>query len=100
MASMRWRKLRWRDACDGTCGGPLISDIQAMFGRVVMVLYGREAEQEVIDGLLGGARLGRSGAVVVRGEAGIGKTALLDYAAGAATGMRVLRAAGVETEAE
>lgn len=65
-----------------------------------MTLHGREAEQQVIDGLLADARAGRSGAVVVRGEAGIGKTALLGYAAGAADGMLVLRAAGVETEAE
>jgi DNA-binding CsgD family transcriptional regulator len=65
-----------------------------------MRLHGREAEQRVIDGLLAGARAGRSGAVVVRGETGIGKTALLGYAAGAADGMLVLRAAGVETEAE
>jgi DNA-binding CsgD family transcriptional regulator len=71
-----------------------------MIGRSVVKLYGREAEQEVIDGLLAGARRGRSGAVVVRGEAGIGKTALLDYAAEAASGMLLLRTAGVETEAE
>jgi DNA-binding CsgD family transcriptional regulator len=63
-------------------------------------LYGREAEQQVIDGLLADARAGRSGAVVVRGEAGIGKTALLGYAVAAAEEMLVLRAAGVETEAE
>ena len=49
-----------------------------------MRLHGREAEQQIIDGLLASARLGRSGAVVVRGEAGIGKTAVLDYAAAAA----------------
>jgi DNA-binding CsgD family transcriptional regulator len=65
-----------------------------------MRLHGRGAEQQVIDGLLAGARAGRSGAVVVRGEAGIGKTALLEYAAATADGMAVLRAAGVETEAE
>src|SRR5581483_1712227 len=65
-----------------------------------MRLYGRQAEQQVVDDLLADARAGRSGAVVVRGETGIGKTALLGYAAGAADGMLVLRAAGVETEAE
>ncbi len=65
-----------------------------------MRLYGRQAEQRAIGNLLATAREGRSGAVVVRGEAGIGKTALLDYAAAAADGMLVLRAAGVETEAE
>src|SRR5215469_4174506 len=65
-----------------------------------MRLLGRDGEQRVIDGLLAGARVGRSGVVVVRGEAGIGKTALLGYAAGAAEGMLVLSAAGVEMEAE
>jgi DNA-binding NarL/FixJ family response regulator len=65
-----------------------------------MRLLGREREQQVIDDLLAGARAGRSGVLVVRGDTGIGKTALLDYAAGAADGMRVLRAAGAETEAE
>jgi DNA-binding CsgD family transcriptional regulator len=65
-----------------------------------MTLYGRAGEQTVIDGLLTSARQGRSDAVIVRGAAGIGKTALLDYAAQAAGDMLVLRAAGVETEAE
>ena len=65
-----------------------------------MRLHGREAEQQVIDDLLASARSGSSGAMVVRGEAGIGKTALLDCAAAAAGEMLVLRAAGVETEAE
>jgi AAA ATPase domain len=65
-----------------------------------MRLHGREPEQQILRGLLAGARAGRSGAVVVRGEAGIGKTALLDYAAEAAGDMLVLRAVGVETEAE
>src|SRR5215469_719623 len=66
----------------------------------VVTLFGRADEQAVIDGLVTGAKAGRSGAVVVRGAAGIGKTALLDYAAQAAGGMLVLRTAGVETEAE
>jgi DNA-binding CsgD family transcriptional regulator/tetratricopeptide (TPR) repeat protein len=65
-----------------------------------MKLHGRDREQQVIDGLLAGARAGRSGVLVVRGEAGIGKSALLGYAAAAADGMLVLSAAGVETEAE
>ncbi|MFI0449371.1 ATP-binding protein [Actinomadura sp. 6N118] len=66
------------------------------------MLYGREAEVAVIDRLLAGARQGQSGALCVHGEAGIGKSALLDHAAKAAesAGMRVLRAVGTETEAE
>ena len=54
------------------------------------MLHGRSAETARIDELLTAARDGRSGALVIRGEAGVGKTALLDYAA-AAAGMQVLR---------
>jgi len=65
-------------------------------------------ERSVVDRLLAGARLGHSGVLVVRGDPGIGKTALLEYAAWSAgvaveaggVGVRVLRAAGVESEAE
>jgi AAA ATPase-like protein len=72
------------------------------------VLYGRVIEQSVIDELLTGARTGRSGVLVIRGDPGIGKTALLDYAARSAdawagndgVGMRVIRGGGVESEAE
>jgi hypothetical protein len=63
------------------------------------MLHGRSAETARIDELLAAARDGRSGALVIRGEAGVGKTALLDYAA-AAAGMRVLRGTGIESETE
>lgn len=53
-----------------------------------------------MDDLLAAARHHRSGALVLRGEAGIGKSALLGYAAEHADGMRVLRGTGVETEME
>lgn len=46
------------------------------------------------------AAAGESGALVIRGEAGIGKTALLEYAAGRPTGMMVLRVGGVESESD
>ena len=65
-----------------------------------MVLLGRTAEKAVIDQLLDGARNGRSGTLIIRGDAGIGKSALLDYAERSASEMLVLRARGVETEAE
>ncbi|WP_033443094.1 helix-turn-helix transcriptional regulator [Saccharothrix sp. NRRL B-16314] len=64
------------------------------------MLYGRAEELAVVDRLLADARHGRSAAVVVRGEAGIGKSTLLDAAADRAVGMRVLRATGVEAESE
>src|SRR6516164_6627679 len=64
------------------------------------MLHGRSAETARIDEVLAAAQAGRSGALVVRGEAGVGKTALLDYAAGTAAGMRVLRGTGIESEAE
>jgi DNA-binding CsgD family transcriptional regulator len=64
------------------------------------VLIGRESECARLDELLDRARMGRTGAVVIRGEAGIGKTALLDYAAERAQDMTVVRALGVESEAQ
>src|SRR5262245_2676005 len=63
-------------------------------------LVGRTHEQALIDELLAGARRGESGALVVRGEPGIGKSALLEYAACRADGMVVLTTAGVEAEAD
>ena len=63
-------------------------------------LYGRDAQARAVLALLEGARAGRSGSLVVHGEAGIGKTALLGLAERAAEGMTVLRATAIETEAE
>ena len=62
-------------------------------------LFGRDAEQLVLLSLLDAARAGRSGAVVLRGEAGLGKTALLSGLAADADGVRVLATAGVPAEA-
>jgi DNA-binding CsgD family transcriptional regulator len=53
-----------------------------------------------LDHLLAEARAGRSQALVVRGEAGIGKTGLLEYVAATSAQCRVIRAAGVESESE
>jgi AAA ATPase domain len=64
------------------------------------MLYGRDEQLAAIDRLLEGMRSGRAGSLVLRGEAGIGKTALLDAAVENATGARVLRVTGVESEAE
>ena len=64
------------------------------------MLIGRETETAGLGKLLDAARLGTSGALVVRGEAGIGKTALLEQAAAMAGDFRVLRATGIESEGE
>src|ERR1700750_2181846 len=65
-----------------------------------LVLRGRQDECAVIDGMLEDAREGRSGVLVLRAEAGVGKTALLDYAIRSAGDLWVLRAVGVEAEME
>ncbi|MGW6280597.1 helix-turn-helix transcriptional regulator [Kribbella sp. NPDC055071] len=64
------------------------------------MLIGRETERRVIEQLIAGARVGASGVLLVTGEAGIGKTALLDQSAAQADGLRVLRASGTEAEQE
>jgi AAA ATPase domain len=63
-------------------------------------LMGRGGECGVLDRLIGVVRAGGSRVLVVRGEPGVGKSALLDYLAGHAAGCRVVRAAGVEPEME
>jgi DNA-binding CsgD family transcriptional regulator len=63
-------------------------------------LVGRGRECAAIDELLDGALAGESGSLIVRGEPGIGKSALLAYAAARADGMALLTTAGVEAEAE
>ena len=61
---------------------------------------GRTTERQVLDGLLANVRGGESEALVIRGEAGIGKSALLRYAARQAAGFRVAQVTGVEAEME
>jgi DNA-binding CsgD family transcriptional regulator len=63
-------------------------------------LIGREAETGIIDRLLADAGSGRSGVLVLTGEAGVGKSALLAHAQARAGDMRVLQTAGVQSEAE
>lgn len=64
------------------------------------VLVGRSNEQRRIDVLLDSALAGSSAALVLVGEPGLGKTALLEHAAASAAGFRILRARGVQSEAE
>ena len=63
-------------------------------------LTDRHAERGVLDQLISTVRAGGSRVLVVHGEPGVGKSALLDYLAGRAAGCRVVRAAGVESEME
>jgi len=65
-----------------------------------VTLLGRDAERDRIDRVLAAARDGLSGVLVLRGEPGIGKTALLDYAAGAAPDLEIARIEAIESEME
>lgn len=71
-------------------------------GPILADLLGRRAERETVDTLLSRARAGRSGVVVMRGEAGIGKTALLEHArdVAGASGYRVETSVGVAAETQ
>jgi DNA-binding CsgD family transcriptional regulator len=64
-------------------------------------MHGRERERSALAGVLAGARAGTAGAFVIRGDAGVGKSVLLDALTADATGsgMRVLRSQGLESEA-
>jgi DNA-binding CsgD family transcriptional regulator len=64
------------------------------------LLLGRRSERDALDRLLEAVRGGQSAVLVVRGEPGVGKTALLESAIEAASGFRVARAVGVEWEME
>jgi AAA ATPase domain len=63
-------------------------------------LMDRRGERGVLDQLINAVRAGGSRVLVVHGEPGVGKSALLNYLAGRAAGCRVVRAAGVESEME
>ncbi|HEY2200874.1 MAG TPA: ATP-binding protein, partial [Solirubrobacteraceae bacterium] len=64
------------------------------------VLHGRRDEREALERLLEAVRGGQSRVLVVSGEPGVGKTALMESVIGSASGFRVLRAVGVESEME
>src|SRR5919109_1382576 len=70
------------------------------FSRPRLMLYGRDRERALIGALLAAARDSRSGALVLRGDPGVGKSALLLDARERATDMHVLTARGVESESE
>src|ERR1700733_9125125 len=79
----------------------------ARYGRCCMVseepaevLHGRREEREALGGLLEAVRGGQSRVLVVSGEPGVGKTALVESVIGSSSGFRVVRAVGVESEME
>jgi DNA-binding CsgD family transcriptional regulator len=78
--------------------GPMAEDSRQR-GRA-SGLTDRRSERGVLDQLVGAVRAGGSRVLVVHGEPGVGKSALLDYLAGHAPGCRVARAAGVQSEME
>ena len=63
-------------------------------------MLGRERERAVLDRLLDGVRAGHGEVLAMHGEAGVGKTALLEYAVGAGPEFRIVRTSGVEAEME
>src|SRR5690349_10136391 len=69
-------------------------------GGSAVKLTGRRDELAVLDRLAAAVRSGESQALVVHGEAGVGKTALLGHLAEQATGLRIARISGVESEME
>jgi hypothetical protein len=81
-------------------GGPAGEHAAGPFAGRRVRLRGRSRQCGTVDRLLTDVRAGRSRALVIRGEPGIGKTALLGYAADSAADFGVARAAGVESEME
>ena len=68
--------------------------------RTGVHLLGRRSEQAVLDAVVAAVRAGESQALVVRGDPGVGKSALLEYVAERAAGCRIVHAIGVESEME
>ena len=63
-------------------------------------MINREREREALDRLIADVREGQSRVLVLRGEAGVGKTALLEYLLEGTAGFQVVKAAGVQSEME
>src|SRR5216683_4160619 len=91
----------WPQFSRGVLGGEPGSTMTGSRRRGRQVtLWGRREQCEVLDGLLADVRAERSRVLVVRGEPGIGKSALLGYAADTAQDFQVAQAEGVESEME
>ncbi len=65
-----------------------------------MQLVGRVEESATIDGLVEGARNGKAATLVLRGEPGVGKTALVEHAIGSAVDFQIVHMTGIEAERE
>ena len=81
-------------------GGKFCGSHRTQGDLTTLTLLGRSREREALDRLLRAARSGRGGVLVVQGEPGVGKTALLEDTAKVAQQFRVLRTAGAEAEQE
>ena len=88
-----------RDGAPGPSHGSIAFDFWMTPGAATDLLD-RTSEREAIDRLLGNVRGGQSGVLVLRGEAGIGKSTLLRYAVNQASGFHVTQVAGAEAEME
>jgi DNA-binding CsgD family transcriptional regulator len=93
------RASKWALLRAGRVSGPYTDREPLDTGRHVK-LWGRREHCAALDELLADTRNGDSRVLVIRGEPGIGKTALLKYAVDAAADFRVVRAEGVESEME
>ncbi|NJP95088.1 AAA family ATPase [Nonomuraea sp. FMUSA5-5] len=89
-----WRDLFHRPSWGGWRGR------DASAGRRGNVLLGRQAECDALDRLLSAVRVGESRSLLVHGEAGMGKSALLEYVRDSVSGVRIAAAAGTVTERE
>jgi hypothetical protein len=87
-------------ACDGVAERLGWVDEDSRLRRQTAELTDRLDERSVLDRLIHAVRAGESRVLVLHGEAGIGKTVLLDYLARQAAGCRVARAVGVQSEME
>jgi DNA-binding CsgD family transcriptional regulator len=79
----------------GICRAEVVPGRQPYSGQV---LHGRDTERALLAAMLDAAREGRAASLVIRGGAGMGKTALLDDTAAVAGGTRLLRTAGLQSE--
>ena len=90
---------RWLELT-GAVGGAVPARPRESIQALTEGQIARGAEQERIENLLAEAREGRNGALVIRGEAGLGKTSLLDWAVERANGLHVLHTSGIDTDSE